>query len=108
MNYEFTGNDGTFKLKNPKDSSYLYMPLANEAGVLASITPDGHGDNKLSQNEFLLEPASVQNLHESMNSRNFWCHIEGFGHGLCSAIRHSSSQLRTKQRKWRADCSGRG
>ena len=94
MNYEFTGNDGTFKLKNPKDSSYLYMPLANEAGVLASITPDGHGDNKLSQNEFLLEPASVQKLHESMNSRNFWCHIEGFD--PWSVFGYSAQQLTVK------------
>ena len=65
-------------IKNPDNSSYLYLPLVNEK-VKSCITPDGHGDNKLSQEHFFLEPVSAENLHSSMVTRNFWCKIKGYG-----------------------------
>lgn len=42
-------------IKNPDNSSYLYLPLVNEK-VKSCITPDGHGDNKLSQEHFFWSP----------------------------------------------------
>ena len=73
MDYRLS--DTEFYLKDAGDISYLYMPLVNEK-IMSCITPDGHGDSKISQNHFLLEPVSVENLHSSMSSRNFWCVME--------------------------------
>ena len=73
MDYRLS--DTKFYLKDAGDISYLYMPLVNEK-IMSCITPDGHGDSKISQNHFLLEPVSVENLHSSMSSRNFWCVME--------------------------------
>ncbi len=79
MSYHFIDEDGSFMLEEPENSSYLYLPLVNPAGVMSSITPDGHGDNKLSQDEFLLPPVSACDLHSQAPSRNFWCYIRGYG-----------------------------
>ena len=76
---QFTGNDGTFCLKQPEDTSYLYFPVANELGLKSVVTPVLGGDSKLSQNTFLLEPVSAENLHNNRSTRNFWCQIEGKG-----------------------------
>ena len=38
---------GTFTLDNPDLTSYMYFPLANEAGMMSAITPDLGGDIKL-------------------------------------------------------------
>lgn len=65
-------------IKDPNNISCLYLPLVNDK-VKSCITPDGHGDNKLSQEHFLLEPVSIENLHSSMVTRNFWCKIKGYG-----------------------------
>lgn len=90
MGYQFVDKDGTFRLKNAEENRYLYLPLANQAGVMNSITPDGHGDSKLSQDEFLLEPVSAENLHESTGGRNFWCQVKGYG--AWSAVGNSARQ----------------
>ena len=37
---------GTFTLDNPDLTSYMYFPLANEAGMMSAITPDLGGDRK--------------------------------------------------------------
>ena len=74
MNYKIT--DTEFHLENPQSISGLYMPLVNEK-VMSCITPDGHGDNKISQDCFFLEPVSIENLHSSMSTRNFWCLVDG-------------------------------
>lgn len=76
-------------IKHPDAVSYLYLPLVNEA-VMSNITPDGHGDNKISQESFFLEPVSAENLHSSMATRNFWCKIEGYG--LWSVFGYSVNQ----------------
>ena len=78
-NYEFVNNKGTFKLKNPENNSYLYFPLANEAGVMSSITPTLNGDCKMGQNTFLLAPVSSEELHNNKSSRNFWVYVDGIG-----------------------------
>lgn len=75
--FEFIGKNGDFKLKNPENSSYLYFPLANEAGLMSSITPALNGDVKTGQNSFLTEPVSSENLHNNRSSRNFWFFVHG-------------------------------
>ena len=70
---------GTFTLDDPDLTSYMYFPLANEAGMMSAITPDLGGDIKLDQNTFLLEPVSSENLHNNKSSRNFWVYVEGKG-----------------------------
>lgn len=81
---------GTFTLDNPDLTSYLYFPLANEAGMMSSITPDLGGDIKLDQNTFLLEPVSSENLHNNKSSRNFWVYVKG--KGAWSATGRSAKQ----------------
>lgn len=77
--YTFIDRKGTFKLMNPEKNSYCYFPLANEAGVMSSVTPLLNGDCKMGQNTFLLTPVSSEDLHNNKSSRNFWLHIEGKG-----------------------------
>jgi len=77
--YTFIDNKGTFKLTNPEKNSYSYFPLANEAGLMSSITPSLNGDCKMGQNTFLLVPVSSEDLHNNKSSRNFWIYIEGKG-----------------------------
>lgn len=77
--YTFIDHKGTFKLINPERNSYSYFPLANERGVMSSITPLLNGDCKMGQNTFLLAPVSSEDLHNNKSSRNFWVYIEGKG-----------------------------
>jgi cellobiose phosphorylase len=77
--WQFIRDDGSFQLKDPQNTSYLYFPLANEAGMMSSITPILQGDIKTSQNSFLMAPVSPEDLHNSKSSRNFWVFIEGYG-----------------------------
>ncbi|MCM1190818.1 MAG: cellobiose phosphorylase [Butyrivibrio sp.] len=74
--YSYTDQYGSFHMENPEQSSYLYFPLAGESGLKASVTPLLGGDSKIDQNTFLLEPVSVENLHTSKSTRNFWCILE--------------------------------
>ena len=76
---EYLDKKGTFTLDNPDLTSYMYFPLANEAGIMGAITPDLNGDIKLDQNTFFLEPVSSENLHNNKSSRNFWVYVEGKG-----------------------------
>ena len=76
---EFTDKNGTFRIHNPENYSGLYLPLAGETGLKSSITPNLGGDSKTDQNHFLLEPVSIENLHNNRNTRNFWCRIENKG-----------------------------
>lgn len=72
----FTDKDGTFSMKQPENYSYLYFPIAQEQGMKSAVTPDLGGDIKISQNAFLMEPVSVENLHNNRSGRNFWCRME--------------------------------
>lgn len=75
----FTGEDGTFTIKNPENYSGLYFPIAGEKGLKSAVTPNMGGDSKIDQETFLLEPVSVDNLHNNRSTRNFWCVVEGKG-----------------------------
>ena len=91
MNIEFIGTNGTFKTKEADKTSFLYLPVGSPSGVMGSVTPKGGGDTKLSQDRFLLHPVVVEDLQESMYSRNFWLYVDGVG--LRSALGFSLSQL---------------
>ena len=62
----FTDKNGTFTITNPENYSGLYLPLAGEEGLKSSITPTLGGDSKTDQNHFLLEPVSIENLHNTV------------------------------------------
>ena len=70
--YEFIDNKGTFKLEDPDLYSYLYFPDGSDSGMMGSLTPELGGDLKTSQNSFILEPVSSDNLHNNRSARNFW------------------------------------
>ena len=73
---KFQDKNGSFSIENPENYSGLYIPLAGENGLKSAITPSLGGDSKLDQNHFLLEPVSIENLHNNRNTRNFWCKIK--------------------------------
>ena len=43
----FLDKDGTFTLDRAENYSYLYLPVANEKGLKAAVTPDFGGDSKV-------------------------------------------------------------
>ena len=68
----FTDEHGSFTMKQPENTSYLYFPLASETGLKSSVTPNLGGDTKTDQETFLLEPVSSENLHNNRSTRNFF------------------------------------
>ena len=70
---KFIDEHGTFTIRQPENTSYLYFPLASETGLKSSVTPNLGGDAKIDQETFLLEPVSSESLHNNRSSRNFWC-----------------------------------
>ena len=84
--YQFIGEDATFNLKNAENYSYLYFPVAGEAGIKSAVTPNLSGDCKIDQNTFILEPVSAENLHNNRSSRNFWCHVANAGNWSATGI----------------------
>lgn len=86
----FTDEHGSFTMKQPENTSYLYFPLASETGLKSCVTPNLGGDAKIDQETFLLEPVSSENLHNNRSVRNFWCVIEGAG--IYSAMGASAEQ----------------
>lgn len=95
--YKFIDNNGTFELENSDNNSYMYFPLANDAGMMSAITQNLHGDIKLDQNTFILPPVSSEDLHNINSSRNFWINIEG--KNPWSATGNSAIQKVTKFNK---------
>lgn len=91
---QFTDRNGSFTIKKPENVSGLYFPLASETGLKSSVAPDLGGDAKLSQDSFLLEPVSVENLHNNRSVRNFWCIVNGIG--VYSAMGASAEQEAAK------------
>ena len=73
--WKFIDSFGTFIAKDPHNISYLYFPLANEARMMSSITPDLKGDIKTSNNSFLTLPTSRPDLPDTNSSRNFWLYL---------------------------------
>ncbi len=86
----FLNDEGEFRINRPENYSYLYFPVAGVEGIKSSVTPNLGGDSKLNQNAFLLEPVSVENLHNNRSCRNFWIHIKG--KGIWSAVGASAGQ----------------
>ncbi len=72
----YLDNNGTFRLENAQNYSYLYFPLAGGKGLKSAITPELSGDSKIDQNHFLLQPVSAEELHNNKSSRNFWFRLE--------------------------------
>ena len=83
---EFQDREGTFIIHNPENYSALYLPLAGERGLKSSITPTLGGDSKTDQNHFLLEPVSIENLHNNRSTRNFWCRVKGKGYWSANGV----------------------
>ena len=95
---KFQDKNGTFRIDNPENYSGLYLPLAGENGLKSSITPNLGGDSKTDQNHFLLEPVSIENLHNNRNTRNFWCRIKGKGYwSACGISAEQEFQKYTKE-----------
>lgn len=87
--WSFTDEHGSFRAY-PSSTGRLYFPLANEAGLLSSISPELRGDIKTGLNTFFSTPVTAENLHDTKQSRNFWIHIDG--HGAWSATGVSARQ----------------
>lgn len=75
----FLDADGTFSIENPENYSGLYFPIAGTTGLKCSVTPNLGGDSKLDQETFLLEPVTIESLHNNRSTRNFWCRVAGRG-----------------------------
>lgn len=73
--YEYIDQYGSFRMEDPQKYSYLFFPIANDAGMKSSLTPVLGGDAKTGQNTFLLQPVSAEELHNNKSTRNFWCRI---------------------------------
>ncbi|MEK4063657.1 MULTISPECIES: GH36-type glycosyl hydrolase domain-containing protein [unclassified Paenibacillus] len=58
--------------------------------MMSSVTPNLHGQATSGHNTFLTPPLSVEDLHNSRASRNFWVYIEG--KGAWSAAGNSARQ----------------
>ena len=52
MKIKYLNSRGNFKLDKADENSYLYFPIGNDADVMACVTPNLHGDNKIGQNSF--------------------------------------------------------
>lgn len=90
VGWHFLDREGTFELVSPQETSYLYFPLVNQAGMMSCVTPTFNGDAKIGQNAFLLLPVSVEDLHNSRAARNFWV----WGNGRpWSATGNSAAQI---------------
>lgn len=87
--YQFLDNQGTFRLEQPENTSYLYFPVAGGQGIKSALTPTLGGDSKCGQNEFILQPVSAEELHNNRSSRNFWCRFEN---GDCYSLTGASAE----------------
>ena len=87
---EFLDDKGSFRIGRAEDTSYLYFPIASEKGLKCSVTPNLSGDAMVNQETFLLEPVSVENLHNNKNGRNFWLYMDNGN--VWSAVGNSADQ----------------
>ncbi|MDE5933005.1 MAG: cellobiose phosphorylase, partial [Lachnospiraceae bacterium] len=92
--YQFLDDQGTFRLEQPENTSYLYFPVAGEQGIKGALTPTLGGDLKCSQNEFILQPVSAEELHNNKSTRNFWCR---FGEDDCYSLTGVSAQAQARK-----------
>ncbi|MCC8051616.1 MAG: cellobiose phosphorylase [Clostridiales bacterium] len=92
--YEYLDDNGTFRLRRPDQTSYLYFPIAGENGLKGAITPKLSGDLKMDQNTFVLQPVSAEDLMESKAGRNFWCVTDD---GVCWSAAGNSAAAEMEQ-----------
>jgi len=69
---------GSFISVNPDQTSRLYFPLMNEAGMKSFVTPELKGDICAAFDQYLTVPVVTEDLHRTLNSRYFWVRMEGF------------------------------
>ncbi|MDI9488338.1 MAG: cellobiose phosphorylase, partial [Bacillota bacterium] len=102
MKIKYLNSRGNFKLDKADENSYLYFPIGNDADVMACVTPNLHGDNKIGQNSFLLEPVSVEGLHMTNNGRNVWFRINKktvWAANGCSPLQVLAKQDESEEKK---------
>lgn len=92
--YQFLDRQGTFRLEQPENTSYLYFPVAGEQGIKGALTPTLGGDLKCGQNEFILQPVSAEELHNNKSTRNFWCR---FGEDACYSLTGVSAEAQARK-----------
>lgn len=92
--YQFLDNKGTFQLEQSENISYLYFPIAAEQGIKGALTPTLGGDLKYSQNEFILQPVSAEELHNNKSTRNFWCWL---GDNNCFSVTGASAEAESRK-----------
>lgn len=92
--YKFLDNKGTFCMEQPENVSYLYFPIAGEQGIKGALTPTLGGDLKCSQNEFILQPVSAEELHNNKSTRNFWCWL---GDDACFSVTGASAEAESRK-----------
>ena len=90
----FLDQDGVFSLENPEETSGLYLPIAGNAGLKGAVTPNFGGDSKLDQETFLLEPVTIESLHNARSTRNFWCRVNGAG---CWSVTGVSAEAESRR-----------
>jgi len=69
---------GSFLAKNPDQTSRLYFPLMNEAGMKSSVTPELKGDISASFDKYLMPPVVTEDLPRTNNSRYVWLHMNEY------------------------------
>lgn len=95
---EFFDQQGSFRVHQPENYSGLYFPLAGDGGLKSCVTPTLGGDSKTDQNHFLLEPVSIENLHNNKNTRNFWCRVKNRGYwSACGSSAEAELQRFTEE-----------
>ena len=65
--YQFEDTQGTFHLKKAENISYLYFPIAGEAGLKSSLTPNLGGDAKIDQNLSLIHIYKTDTKNYAVN-----------------------------------------
>ena len=91
--YQFISDKGSFLCRG-RQITVICISRSQGCGIKSAVTPTLGGDCKLDQNTFLLEPVSVENLHNNRNARNFWCHIRN----ARKLVRHGQSRRKKSQK----------
>ena len=89
------GRGGVFTLSNADRVTGLYFPLANDSGMMSCVTPQLGGDVKTGQSSFLLTPVSVEDLHLSRGTRNFWLFQQDAGAWSACGVSAAQTVMRT-------------
>jgi cellobiose phosphorylase len=78
-NWKFTDEYGSFEWENPHTLNQLYFPICNEAGFMGSVTTKLHGDATTGQHTFIRLPLTLEDIHNTKSSRNFWIYNDKIG-----------------------------